>query len=62
MCPSIALSRQGDDLVFDVGACTACGRCAAAAPHAVTSSGEFELAATTRSALVKRIPILGEQR
>jgi ferredoxin-like protein FixX len=67
-CPSTALSRQekGDGeacgvLVFDVGACTACGRCAAAAPHAVTSSGEFELTATTRSALIKKIPILGEE-
>jgi formate hydrogenlyase subunit 6/NADH:ubiquinone oxidoreductase subunit I len=49
-------------LVFDVGACTACGRCAEAAPHAVTSSGEFELAATARSALIKKIPLLGEAR
>ena len=61
-CPSTALSRQGDELVFDIGACTVCGRCAAAAPHVVTSSGEFELASTTRSALVKRIPILGDPR
>ena len=61
-CPSMALSRQGAELVFDVGACTACGRCAAAAPHAVTSSSEFELASTTRSALVKKIPILGDLR
>jgi formate hydrogenlyase subunit 6/NADH:ubiquinone oxidoreductase subunit I len=61
-CPSLALSRQGGELVFDVGACTACGRCAVAAPHAVTSSGEFELASTTRSALVKKIPILGDLR
>ena len=28
VCPSTALSRQDDVLVFDVGACTACGRCA----------------------------------
>jgi hypothetical protein len=62
VCPSTALSRQGDELVFDVGACTACGRCAAAAPHAVTASGEFELASTTRSALVKIVPILGDLR
>jgi formate hydrogenlyase subunit 6/NADH:ubiquinone oxidoreductase subunit I len=61
-CPSRALSRQGDDLIFDVGACTGCGRCAAAAPDAVTSSGEFELAATTRTALIKKIPITGERR
>jgi formate hydrogenlyase subunit 6/NADH:ubiquinone oxidoreductase subunit I len=61
-CPSLALSRLADELVFDIGACTACGRCAAAAPHAVTSSREWELATTARSALVKIIPILGEQR
>jgi formate hydrogenlyase subunit 6/NADH:ubiquinone oxidoreductase subunit I len=68
-CPSGALRRQekgngqaGWVLVFDVGACTACGRCAAAAPHAVIPSGEFELAATTRSALIKKIPIRGEER
>ena len=65
VCPSTALSRRKGDggvLVFDAGACTACGRCAEAAPHAVTSSGEFELAATARSALVKKIPLLGEAR
>jgi flavoprotein len=62
VCPSAALSRQDDVLVFDVGACTCCGRCAEAAPDAVTSSGQFELAATTRSALVKQIPILGDER
>jgi hypothetical protein len=60
VCPSTALSRQDDVLVFDAGARTACGRCAEAAPRAVTSSGEFELAATARSALVKKIPLLGE--
>jgi formate hydrogenlyase subunit 6/NADH:ubiquinone oxidoreductase subunit I len=49
-------------LIFDVGACTACGRCARVAPGAVTPSGEFELAATDRAALVKTIPILGGQR
>ncbi len=62
VCPSTALSRQDDVLVFDAGACTACGRCTQAAPHAVTSSGEFELAATARSARVKKIPLLGEAR
>ena len=66
VCPSTALSRQDDVLVFDVGACTCCGRCAQAAakaaPDAVTSSGQFELAATTREALVKQIPIRGGER
>jgi hypothetical protein len=60
VCPSRALSRPDDALTFDVGRCTACGRCAEAAPDAVTPSGEFELATTARPALVKRIPILGE--
>jgi ferredoxin len=63
-CPSGALhveerERDGNTLVFDVGRCTACGRCAAEAPHAVTSSGAFELAATTRSVLIKTIPLRG---
>jgi ferredoxin len=61
-CPGTALSRAASTLVFDVGACTACGRCARVAPQAVTPSGEFEVAATARSALVKMIPIRGEQR
>jgi ferredoxin len=66
-CPSGALhvvqgEGDGDVLVFDVGRCTACGRCAAEAPHAVTSSGAFELAATTRSVLIKTIPLRGEER
>jgi hypothetical protein len=60
LCPSRALRRDGDTLVFDVGACTACGRCQQAAGPAVTASGEFELAATTRAHLVKRIPLQAE--
>jgi len=59
-CPSGALRRDGAVLVYDVGACTACGRCAAEAPGAVTRSGEFELATTDRSVLIKQIPIRGE--
>jgi flavoprotein len=62
VCPGPALSRRDDVLVFDVGACTACGKCAVAAPDAVTSSGEFELATTSRSALIKEIPIQGGER
>jgi ferredoxin len=61
-CPGPALSRAAGTLIFDAGSCTACGRCARVAPHAVTPSGEFELAATTRSALIKMIPIRGDQR
>jgi formate hydrogenlyase subunit 6/NADH:ubiquinone oxidoreductase subunit I len=68
VCPSRALHVAGDGegggdvLLFDVGACTACGLCREAAPEAVTASGEFELAATNRAHLVKRIPLLGEAR
>ena len=59
VCPSRALTRSDDMLTFDVGACTACGRCRAEAPGAVTASGAFELAATDRAHLVKRIPLGG---
>ena len=55
VCPSQALRRDGAVLVFDVGRCTACGRCRDAAPQAVTASGEFELAATSRGHLVREI-------
>ncbi len=58
ICPSRALSRADDTLVFDVGACTACGRCREFAPSAIIASGQFELAATSREQLVKRIPLL----
>jgi formate hydrogenlyase subunit 6/NADH:ubiquinone oxidoreductase subunit I len=61
ICPSQALSRRDDMLIFDAGACTACGRCAATAPAAVSVSGEFELAATAHSALIKEIPIRGAE-
>jgi formate hydrogenlyase subunit 6/NADH:ubiquinone oxidoreductase subunit I len=57
-----ALRREADTLIFDVGACTACGRCQDAAPGVATPSGEFELAATSRAHLVKRIPLLREAR
>jgi formate hydrogenlyase subunit 6/NADH:ubiquinone oxidoreductase subunit I len=65
VCPSRSLRREegegeaGGVLIFDAGACTACGRCQEAAPEAVTASGEFELAATDRGSLIKRIPLLG---
>jgi formate hydrogenlyase subunit 6/NADH:ubiquinone oxidoreductase subunit I len=62
VCPSRALRRDGSMLIFDVGACTACGLCREAAPEAVNASGEFELAATSRQHLIKRIPLLGEDR
>lgn len=61
LCPSSALTRAGDTLIFDAGACTACGQCRQAEPDALTASGEFELAVTDRAALVKRIPLLGQE-
>jgi flavoprotein len=61
VCPSAALRRDGDVLIFDAGACTACGRCAQAAPAAVVRSGDWELAARSRQALVKTIPVGGEE-
>jgi ferredoxin-like protein FixX len=60
ICPSRALARDGDTLVFDVGACTACARCREHAPDAATTSGVFELASAERAALVKRIPLATE--
>jgi ferredoxin-like protein FixX len=58
LCPSGALGRDGDDLVYDVGSCTVCGRCLGV--EAAVPSGEWELAATRRADLVKRIPIRGD--
>ena len=60
ICPSRALMRKGNVLVFDVGACTACGQCRDHAPEALMPTGEFELATTSRRALVKRIPLLAD--
>jgi ferredoxin len=56
-CPTGALRRDDGTLVFDVGACTACGRCLMAG--VAEPSGQWELAATSRADLVKRIPIAG---
>ncbi len=56
-CPSNALVREGGYLVLDLGACSACGRCLVVAGAAARPSGVFELAATSRQQLVKRIPI-----
>jgi dissimilatory sulfite reductase (desulfoviridin) alpha/beta subunit len=59
LCPSRALRPDGDALLLDVGACTACGRCIQAAGDAARPSGVFELAATDPGQLRKRIPIQG---
>ncbi len=61
-CPSGALTMDGAVLVLDIGACSACGRCVAAGGGAARRSGLFELAATERQHLVKRIPIAGDRR
>lgn len=62
VCPSRALRREDDVLIVDAGACTGCGRCERAAPGAVIASGEFELAATARDQLIKRIPLPRQPR
>ena len=61
-CPSGALTRDGAFLVLDIGACSACGCCLAVAGSAARRSDLFELAATRRADLVKRIPIRGDQQ
>ncbi len=60
VCPSRALARDRADLMFDIGACTSCGRCIEDGRGAVEHSGVFELASSRREQLVKRIPIGGE--
>ncbi|MGH9028286.1 MAG: hypothetical protein ACRDV4_01520 [Acidimicrobiales bacterium] len=60
LCPSGALTRDGQMLLFDVGACTSCGWCIGAAGDAARPSGAFELATTRRDQLVKRVPIEGD--
>ncbi|HUA29958.1 MAG TPA: hypothetical protein VMC03_13835 [Streptosporangiaceae bacterium] len=62
VCPSRALTRRREVLVYDVGACTACGRCRAEVPAAVTDSGQFELAATVRARLIKHVPLTHDGR
>lgn len=55
ICPNRALAREGSSLLFDVGACSACGRCMSAVAGVARPSGMFELATSDRSHLVKRI-------
>lgn len=57
VCPSRALRREAHTLVYDLGACTACGRCYSVAGPAARPSGTIELAATRREQLIKQIPI-----
>jgi len=60
-CPAGAIRRQGPELVVDLGRCTGCGRCLELDGDAVTSGGEFLLASRDRAALVKHVPIHGDQ-
>ena len=55
ICPSHALVREGSSLLFDVGACSACGRCMSIVAGVARPSGTFELATNNREHLVKRI-------
>jgi hypothetical protein len=60
-CAAGALSREGRDLVVDLGRCTGCGRCVDLGDGAVRPSGEFQLATYDRAALIKRVPIRGTE-
>jgi len=60
-CPAGAITRDGLELVVDLGRCTGCGRCRELGGEAVEPSGVFLLASGDRSALVKRVPIRGGQ-
>jgi hypothetical protein len=59
-CGADALWREDHDLVVDLGRCTGCGRCVELGEGVVGTSGVFLLAAAERSALIKRVPIGGE--
>jgi hypothetical protein len=59
VCPSRALVRDGNELVVNLGTCTACGRCIGEGEGAVQPSGAFELSSAHRERLVKRVPIRG---
>lgn len=61
-CPTGALRRDQNTLVYDVGRCAACGRCLAVGEGAVHPSDVVELATRQRGDLVKRIPLRGGER
>ncbi|HTZ63332.1 MAG TPA: hypothetical protein VMB51_04455 [Solirubrobacteraceae bacterium] len=60
ICPAGALTRADRELVVDLGACSACGRCVEEGAGAVRPSGVFELSSTRRDRLLKRVPIRGD--
>jgi hypothetical protein len=57
VCPSQALARDRNELIFDIGACSVCERCIQEGAGAVEHSGVFELASTRREHLLKRVHI-----
>jgi ferredoxin-like protein FixX len=59
-CAAGALTRDDQELVIDLGRCTGCGRCIELGDGAAQPSGEFLLASSDRAALIKRVPIGGE--
>jgi flavoprotein len=61
VCPAGALKREDRMLIVDLGACTACGRCAEVGGEAVRPSGELLLASEGRDALLKLVPIRGDR-
>jgi ferredoxin-like protein FixX len=60
VCPSGALQTSEGAMTVDLGACTGCGRCLDVAGDAARPSGHWELATWERSALVRCIPIGGD--
>jgi hypothetical protein len=60
-CPSGAITREGPELILDLGRCTCCRRCLEIAGDAAAPGGAFLLATEERSALVKRVPIRGDR-
>jgi ferredoxin len=60
-CPAGAISREGSELVVDLGRCTGCGRCLQIGGDAVAPSGAFLLASADRPALIKRVAIRGDR-
>jgi hypothetical protein len=59
ICPGDALTREQGELVVDLGACSACGRCIEEGAGVVKPSGVFELSSTQRATLIKPVPIRG---
>jgi NADH-quinone oxidoreductase B subunit len=53
-CPTGAIAAGGGAVEVDYGRCIYCGECAAASPEAVRMTARFEMAATSREALIAR--------